>query len=401
MIHIHSSERAPVDPARFNEAYMMHGSTSPFYPMIAALDVAAAMMDGPAGTAITDEAIREAIHFRKRVVAVGVELAKREGDGWFFGIWQPDEVRDAATGTAYPFVQAPNDLLATSPHCWMLEPDADWHGFTGSTAATACSTRSRSRSRPPESTRAARSPRGHPGRDRDALPRPAAGSRSRRRATTRSSCSSRSASRRASGERCSTVSSSSSALRREHAAHRGACRSRRAHPGRYARLGLRDLCDEMHAELTHSGLRRSSTARSASSRCGVTPGEAYRRFVRGQSETVPLGARGTHRGGDGRPLPARDPDPDAGRVGRPRRRPAPCLPRALEAADRRFPGFEHDIHGVERSSDGAFMVACLKDATKEHPRRHAPAAINLRPASTKARGGSPSSRKRAASVLPK
>jgi arginine decarboxylase len=26
---------------------MMHASTSPFYPMIAVLDVAAAMMDGP------------------------------------------------------------------------------------------------------------------------------------------------------------------------------------------------------------------------------------------------------------------------------------------------------------------------------------------------------------------
>ena len=49
MIHIRPSERAPVEPSRFNEAYMMHGSTSPFYPMIACLDVATAMMDGPGG----------------------------------------------------------------------------------------------------------------------------------------------------------------------------------------------------------------------------------------------------------------------------------------------------------------------------------------------------------------
>ena len=53
MIHIRSSGRAPVEPARFNEAYMMHASTSPFYPMIAVLDVAAAMMDGPGGSSLT------------------------------------------------------------------------------------------------------------------------------------------------------------------------------------------------------------------------------------------------------------------------------------------------------------------------------------------------------------
>ena len=57
MIHIRSRERAPVDPARFNEAYMMHASTSPFYPMIAVLDVAAAMMDGPGGEALTAASI--------------------------------------------------------------------------------------------------------------------------------------------------------------------------------------------------------------------------------------------------------------------------------------------------------------------------------------------------------
>ncbi len=32
MIHIRSGDRNPVDHDRFNEAYMMHGSTSPFYP---------------------------------------------------------------------------------------------------------------------------------------------------------------------------------------------------------------------------------------------------------------------------------------------------------------------------------------------------------------------------------
>jgi arginine decarboxylase len=33
--------------------------------------------------------------------------------------------------------------------------------------------------------------------------------------------------------------------------------------------------------------------------------------------------------------------------------------RALEAFDKRFPGFEHDIHGVERNDDGEFLIECL------------------------------------------
>ena len=96
MIHIRPSDRAPVEPSRFNEAYMMHGSTSPFYPMIACLDVASAMMDGPGGLDLVEEAIREAVQFRKRIVNLGRELAKGPDGGapWFFGVWQPDEVRD-------------------------------------------------------------------------------------------------------------------------------------------------------------------------------------------------------------------------------------------------------------------------------------------------------------------
>jgi arginine decarboxylase len=49
MVHIKLSPRAPLDFDQFNEAFMMHGTTSPFYPLIASLDVAAAMMDEPAG----------------------------------------------------------------------------------------------------------------------------------------------------------------------------------------------------------------------------------------------------------------------------------------------------------------------------------------------------------------
>jgi len=32
---------------------------------------------------------------------------------------------------------------------------------------------------------------------------------------------------------------------------------------------------------------------------------------------------------------------------------------ALESFDKRFPGFEHDIHGVERDADGNYAIECL------------------------------------------
>jgi arginine/lysine/ornithine decarboxylase len=32
---------------------------------------------------------------------------------------------------------------------------------------------------------------------------------------------------------------------------------------------------------------------------------------------------------------------------------------ALEAFDARFPGFAHDIHGVERDERGVFSIECL------------------------------------------
>jgi len=44
--------------------------------MIACLDVASAMMDGPGGLVLVEEAIREAIRFRKRIVTIGRELAE-------------------------------------------------------------------------------------------------------------------------------------------------------------------------------------------------------------------------------------------------------------------------------------------------------------------------------------
>ncbi|WP_327391656.1 arginine decarboxylase [Streptomyces sp. NBC_01186] len=132
MVHVKPAPRAPVEHDRFNEAFMMHGTTSPLYPMIASLDVAAAMMDGPQGRWLVDESVTEAIRFRQTVVRVGRRIATA-GDrpGWFFGVWQPETVVDPASGERLPFADAPVELLRGDPSCWQLEPGADWHGFAG------------------------------------------------------------------------------------------------------------------------------------------------------------------------------------------------------------------------------------------------------------------------------
>ena len=40
---------------------------------------------------------------------------------------------------------------------------------------------------------------------------------------------------------------------------------------------------------------------------------------------------------------------------------------ALEAFDKRFPGFEHDIHGVERDAAGSYAIECLTREPTEPP----------------------------------
>ncbi len=124
MIHLREG-RCKVEHARFNEAFMMHASTSPQYAIIASTDVSAAMMDGAGGQLLTGEAIAEAISFRQTMARLQADFRAR-GD-WFFGVWQPETVRDG--GKDIPFAEAAAEMLATEQACWLLEPGAAWHGF--------------------------------------------------------------------------------------------------------------------------------------------------------------------------------------------------------------------------------------------------------------------------------
>ncbi len=109
-ILVRESQTRKLDRDCFNEAYMMHTSTSPQYAIIASCDVAAAMMEPPGGTALVEESIAEALDFRRAMRKVDEEW----GADWWFKVWGPDYL--AEEGMA-----ARED--------WMLGADDRWHGF--------------------------------------------------------------------------------------------------------------------------------------------------------------------------------------------------------------------------------------------------------------------------------
>jgi arginine decarboxylase len=112
MIHVQHAENKRLDMAHFNDAFMMHTSTSPQYGIIASCDVAAAMMEQPAGRALVQETIDEALSFRRAMAGVQKELK----GSWWFEVWQPKPT------TA--------QKMEEKDH-WVLQPDDQWHGFTG------------------------------------------------------------------------------------------------------------------------------------------------------------------------------------------------------------------------------------------------------------------------------
>ncbi|AFZ83114.1 arginine decarboxylase [Candidatus Kinetoplastibacterium crithidii TCC036E] len=110
-IIVQESQNSKFDHASFNEAYLMHTSTSPQYAIIASCDVAAAMMEPPGGTALVEESIREAMDFRRAMRKVESEYGK---DDWWFKIWGPNKIMPDRIG---------------SQDDWMLDSDNQWHGF--------------------------------------------------------------------------------------------------------------------------------------------------------------------------------------------------------------------------------------------------------------------------------
>lgn len=69
MIHI----KGDVEEETFNEAFMMHTSTSPQYGIVASTEISAAMMRGNTGKRLIKDSIDRAISFRKEIASARAE----------------------------------------------------------------------------------------------------------------------------------------------------------------------------------------------------------------------------------------------------------------------------------------------------------------------------------------
>jgi arginine decarboxylase len=108
-IIVQNSETRKLDLPIFNEAYLMHTSTSPQYAIIASCDVSAAMMEPPGGTALVEESLVEALDFRRAMRKVDDEWGK----DWWFKVWGPDRLSSEGIRR--------DD--------WILRANEKWHGF--------------------------------------------------------------------------------------------------------------------------------------------------------------------------------------------------------------------------------------------------------------------------------
>ncbi|CAM2923431.1 arginine/lysine/ornithine decarboxylase [Cupriavidus taiwanensis] len=113
-ILVQDSETRKLDRYRFNEAYLMHTSTSPQYSIIASCDVAAAMMEAPGGTALVEESIQEAMDFRRAMRKVEGDYDAGNNGDWWFKVWGPDALIEDGIGDREE---------------WMLKANERWHGF--------------------------------------------------------------------------------------------------------------------------------------------------------------------------------------------------------------------------------------------------------------------------------
>ncbi|MCA1371787.1 ornithine decarboxylase [Bradyrhizobium sp. BRP14] len=136
--HIRDQRRF-VEHKRFNESFLMHVSTSPFYPLFASLDVNAKIHEGKAGEMLWDRCIELGIETRKKLREF-VRHYESTGAGpqeqWFFDPFVPDVVTISGSQYTEDVAEArwedlPTEVLKREQRCWHFRPDASWHGYSG------------------------------------------------------------------------------------------------------------------------------------------------------------------------------------------------------------------------------------------------------------------------------
>lgn len=100
---------------RLNNAFMLHASTSPFYPLFAALDVNAKIHKGESGRRLWAECVELGIEARKAIIA-NCHMIKP---------FIPPVV------AGRPWQDHPTHAIASELRFFSFEPGAKWHGFEG------------------------------------------------------------------------------------------------------------------------------------------------------------------------------------------------------------------------------------------------------------------------------
>jgi ornithine decarboxylase len=136
--HIHGQPRY-IDHKRFNESFLIHASTSPFYPLFASLDVNARIHEGKAGEMLWDQCIVLGIETRKKLREFSryyQRTGRSDDEKWFFDPFVPDVVtirdskftKDVADA---PWESIPTDVIKREQQCWNFHPQGKWHGYAG------------------------------------------------------------------------------------------------------------------------------------------------------------------------------------------------------------------------------------------------------------------------------
>ena len=112
--HIKGQDRY-VDHKRFNNSFMMHASTSPFYPLFASLDVNAKIHEGELGKQLWRECIEVGIDARKSVLSHCKYLRPLVPPVVHGKMWEEGNTQEMANDVSY----------------FAFEPNAKWHSFKG------------------------------------------------------------------------------------------------------------------------------------------------------------------------------------------------------------------------------------------------------------------------------
>jgi arginine decarboxylase len=367
-LHIRDG-RSPIPHARFNESFMLHASTSPLYPIIVSNDITSAMMDGPGGLALTNESIQEAVAFRQTLGRVHRHFA--ENKDWFFDAWNADTVKVPKTGKKVRFEDAPPELLASDPECWVLHPGDLWHGF-GDLEDGYCMLD------PIKVSVVTPGVAEKGGLDKRGIPATLVTAYLHRRGVEVEKTTDFTIlflfSIGITKGKWGTLLNALLDFKRDY--DRNAPLTEvlpelvTRYPDSYAAMGIRELADQMFAQLketrqTHWLAEAFSTLPTPV----MTPNAAYQHLVRDQIEHVALDDLANRiLATSVVPYPPGIPMLMPGEATGAADGPYLSYLRALSSWDRRFPGFGHDTHGVE-NREGTASVQCLKKGASASGKR--------------------------------